>query len=131
MKRTLLTILFAITSVIVYGQARLGSSVSEIKSEFWESSYKQKSGYDKDGDYYITIETSNATVTYYFNSDKICYLTAIIPDNQGALNFYVEMYNKQYVIVSSTQWKMYSNNGIANIKLVFAEGGGYYFLWSN
>lgn len=131
MKRTLLTILFAITSVIVFGQARLGSTVSDIKSEFWESTYKQKSGYDEDGDYYITIETERATVTYYFNSDKVCVLTAIIPNNQGDLNFYVEMYNKQYVIVSSTQWKMYSNNGIANIQLIYPQGGGYYFLWSN
>jgi hypothetical protein len=131
MKRTLLTILFAITSVIVFGQARLGSTASEIRSEFWESSYNLKSGYDDDGDYYITITTERATVTYYFKSDKVCYLTAIIPDNQGALNFYVELYNKQYVVVSATQWKMYSNNGIANINLIYPEGGGYYFLWSN
>lgn len=131
MKRTLLTILFAITTVIVFGQARLGSTASEVKSEFWETSYNQKSGYDKDGDYYITITTERATVTYYFNSDKVCYLTAIIPDNQGALNFYVELYNKQYVIVSSKQWKMYADKGIANIKLIYPEGGGYYFLWSN
>ena len=131
MKRTLLTILFAITSVIVFGQSRLGSTASEIKSEFWENTYNQKSGYDKDGDYYITITTPKATVTYYFKTDKICYLTAIIPDNQGALNFYVEQYNKQYVIVSSKQWKMYSDGGIANIQLIYPEGGGYYFLWSN
>lgn len=131
MKRTLLTILFVITTAFVFGQARLGSSASEIKSEFWESSYNQKSGYDKDGDYYITITTERATVTYYFNSDKICYLTTIIPDNQGALNFYVELYNKQYVIVSSKEWKMYADKGIANIKLIYPESGGYYFLWSN
>ena len=131
MKRTLLTILFAITSVIVFGQARLGSTASEIRSEFWESSYNLKSGYDDDGDYYITITTERATVAYYFKSDKVCYLTAIIPNNQDALNFYVELYNKQYVVVSATQWKMYSNNGIANINLIYPEGGGYYFLWSN
>lgn len=131
MKKALLTILFGITSLVIFGQARLGSSATEIKNEFWESRYNLKSGYDKDGDYYITITTERATVTYLFNSDKVCYLTAIIPDAQGDLNFYVELYNKQYVIVSSTQWKMYSNNGIANINLIYPEGGGYFFLWSN
>jgi hypothetical protein len=131
MKRTLLTILFAITIAIAYGQARLGSTASEIKSEFWESSFNQRSGYDSDGDYYITITTERSTTTYYFNADKVCYLTAIFPDNQGALNFYVELYNERYVIVSSKQWKMYSSNGIANIQLIYPEGGGYYFLWSN
>lgn len=131
MKRTLLTILFAIATMVVFGQARLGSKVSEIKSEFYESNYNLKSGYANDGDYYITITTEKATVAYYFNSDLVCYLTAIMPNNQGALNFYVELYNKQYVVVSATEWKMYSNNGIAKISLVYPDGGGYYFLWSN
>jgi hypothetical protein len=129
MKSTFLVILFLILSVIVFGQARVGSSAADIKSEFWESSYNLKSGYNNDGDYYITIETERASVTYFFNSEKICTSTFIIPNNQGALNFYVELYNKQYVIVSSTQWKMYSNNGIANISLVYPDGGGYFFLW--
>ena len=129
MKRTLLTIFFAITTVIVFGQSRIGSSATDIKSEFWESKYKLKSGYDKDNDYYITLQTEKATVTYYFNTDKVCTSTIIIPDNQGALNFYVELYNKQYVIVSSTEWKMYSNNGIASIKLIYPDGGGYFFVW--
>ena len=131
MRRTLLTILFAITSIIAFGQARLGTSATEIRSEFSESSYNLKSGYDDDGDYYITVETERATVIYYFNSDKICYLTLIAPDDQGALNFYVELYNKQYVIVSAKEWKMYSENGIAKIELVYPESGGFFFRWSN
>jgi hypothetical protein len=131
MRRTLLTILFAITSIIAFGQARLGTSATDIRSEFSESSYNLKSGYDDDGDYYITVETERATVIYYFNSDKICYLTLIAPDDQGALNFYVELYNKQYVIVSAKEWKMYSENGIAKIELVYPESGGFFFRWSN
>lgn len=131
MKKILLTILFGITSLVIFGQARLGSSATEIKNEFWESSYNLKSGYTDDYTYYISIETERATVIYYFNSDKVCNLCAIAPDNQGQLNFYVELYNKQYVVVSSTEWKMYSANGIANIKLVYPDDGGYYFLWSN
>jgi len=131
MRRTLLTILFAITSIIAFGQARLGTSATDIRSEFSESSYNLKSGYDDDGDYYIKVETERATVIYYFNSDKICYLTLIAPDDQGALNFYVEKYNKQYVIVSAKEWKMYSENGIAKIELVYPESGGFFFRWSN
>jgi hypothetical protein len=129
MKRTLLTILFAILNVLLFGQARLGTSASDIKSEFGETSYNLKSGYDSDGDYYITVKTERANVVYYFNSAGICTSTIIAPDNQGALNFYVELYNKQYVIVSSTEWKMYSNGGIASVKLVFPDDGGYFFVW--
>lgn len=94
MRKTFLTLTLTMFSFLVFSQARLGSTASDIKSEFWESRYKLKSGYDKDGDYYITIETERATVMYYFDTDKICTTTVIAPDNQGALNYYVEQYNK-------------------------------------
>lgn len=131
MKKTLLTILFGITNLVIFGQARLGSTATEIKTEYWESSYNLKSGYTDDYVYYITITLVNAKVMYFFNSDKVCILTSIIPNNQGALNFFVELYNKQYVIISNTEWKMYSNNGIAKINLIYTDDGDYYFMWSD
>ncbi len=131
MKNLILTIVMTIICVIVFGQARVGSTASEIKSEFKESKYKLKTGYDKDNDYYISIETARATVVYYFNSEKICTMTIIIPDNQGALNIFVETYNNQYVIKSSTSWRMYNENGIANIELIYPETGGYFFIWTS
>ena len=131
MKKIIVLVLFTINNIAVFGQSRLGSTATDIKSEFYESTYEQKSGYDKDNDYYVNITTEKAYVTYYFNSEKICYLTIIAPKNQGALNFYVENYNNQYVIVSSKQWKMYSEDGIANIELIYPESGGYFFRWSN
>lgn len=121
---------FVFINITLFGQSRLGSSASDIKAEFYEKTYKLKAEYDKDNDYSITIETNKATVTYYFDKEKICTGTAIIPNAQGDLNYYVELYNKQYVIVNSKEWKMYSNEGIANISLVYPDGGGYYFLWT-
>lgn len=129
MKKTILSIAILCMALNVFSQARLGSPASEIKSEFWESSYNLKSGYTDDGIYFICIETKRASVVYYFDDNKICNLCAIVPDNQGALNYYVELYNSQYVIVSSTKWKMYSNGGIAYIELKFPEDGGFYFMW--
>ena len=131
MKRTLLSILFVIASIIVFGQARLGSSAAEINSEFEESIYNQENGYDDDGDLFISIDTERASVIYYFNSEEICYLTLIAPDDQGAINYYVELYNEQYVVESPTKWKMYSEEGIANIELLYPETGGCVFRWSN
>jgi hypothetical protein len=129
MRKVFITFLLTIFSVVTFAQARLGSTATDIRAEFWESHYKLKSGYNDDKIYYITIETEKANVVYYFNTDKVCTMVQIIPDNQGALNYYVELYNKQYVIVSSKKWKMYANEGIANIDLIYPEGGGYYFLW--
>jgi hypothetical protein len=129
-KMKLLTTICALSlSYLLSAQSRVGSSAADIKAEFWEAEYKLKAEYDKDGDYFISIETQRATVLYYFNENKICKATFIVPDNQGALNFYVELYNKRYVILSPTQWKMYSENGVAEISLIYPEGGGCYFLW--
>ena len=54
----------------VSGQARLGSSVTDIKKEFSEKSYELTSGYDSDKNYYIRVFTDIATVFYFFDEDS-------------------------------------------------------------
>jgi len=131
MRKVLTVFALIIIGFISFGQSRLGSSANEIKSEFYGSKYNLKEAYDKDRDYYIKIDDTRATVLYYFSSNRICNATVIAPDNQGALNYYVERYNKLYVILSSTTWKMYSNGGVSNIELVYPDSGGYFFVWKN
>lgn len=130
MKKTLLTFLLAVMSAVAFGQARLGYTFADIKSEFGASKYNLEQGYREEIGYYIGIKMQNVNVLYWFNSQKICTLTLIIPDTQGTLNYLVEQYNSQYVIVSSTKWKQYSKNGIADIELQYFDDGSYYFLWS-
>jgi len=129
MKKSTLLLIFSFIALISFSQSRIGSTANDIKEEFSDNVYNLKSGYDKDGDYYIKIDEKRATVLYYFNENKLCYMTIISPDNQGALNWYVERYNKLYVITSSTTWKMYSEYGVSNIELFYPKGGGYMFIW--
>ena len=129
MKKIILTIMFAITSCIVFGQARLGYSAADINSEFSDISYNLKNGYDKNGDYYIFIKLERASVLYNFDSNKVCTSSIIVPENDSALNFFVEMYNKKYVIISPTSWKMYSSQGISDIELIYPEKGLTFFVW--
>lgn len=128
MKYILTVFILVLISSSLHAQARIGASISEIRQEFWETKYNLKGDYDDDGDYYIQIDIERATVFYYFNEEKICYMTVISPDNQGALNYFVELYNNNYVIVSETKWKMYSKDGIANIELIF-DGDFPFFIW--
>ncbi len=130
MKKTILFLVFIILSINGIAQARLNSTLSEVREEFSDWRYNLKSGYDSDGDFYISIETERATVIYYFDDSNLCYATIIIPDDQGALNMYAELYNSRYVIISNTQWRMYGENGIAEIELVYSDNGTYYFLWT-
>lgn len=129
MAKIFLLILFHVFSASLFSQARIGSSVTEIKNEFWERKYNLTPEYDEYGDYFITIETSLATVFYYFDSDNICNTTLIVPNDEGILNYYVELYNKQYVILSPTKWKMYNNYGYYEIELCFLDDGISFFMW--
>jgi len=125
-----LAFLLTAVSITAFGQARLGSTDADIKAEYGQSRYKLKAGYNSSGSYYVSINTGIASVLYFFNEKQVCTSVCIVPNNQGVLNYYVELYNKQYVIVSSKKWKMYSDDGIANIELIYPDKGGYYFLWS-
>lgn len=128
MKRTLFCLVLFFSIVHVIGaQARLGSTSKEIRSEFSAKEHGLKSGNFCDGTFYIQITTNLATVIYYFDKSMICCMTLIAPDDIGALNYYVELYNKSYVIISSRKWRAYLENGIADIDLVYPEDGGYYF----
>lgn len=128
--KLLLLIVFGTINFQLLGQARLGSKASDIRKEFSDPKYNLKSEY-KDGTLFIqiNIEELDMDVVYLCGSDEICNATAIIPKTQRALNTLVELYNKEYVIISKTEWKMYSKNGISKVKLYFVDDG-YYILWT-
>lgn len=129
MKHTLLTFTLLLTTYVgLNAQARLGSSLDDIKAEFSDPVHNFRIEYNKNGELFAYIDTDRATVLYSFDDEKYCDATAIFPANQGFLNAYVEYYNKQYVIISNTEWKMYSSNGIATIQLHFTDDA-YFFVW--
>jgi hypothetical protein len=121
--------MFAITSCLVFGQGRLGHSAAEIRKEFSNSSNELTSGYTDDGIYYISTKTERSTIMYLFNTDKICKSVFIFPKNDRELNFYIEMFNKVFVNISSTKWNVYTNQGNANIELMYPEEGVSCFVW--
>jgi len=130
MKKILLFIaLFTITIMASNAQARIGFTSSDIKKEFANPKYNLITGYTDDNIYYITITNQRALVIYYFNTYQICDLVIIVPKTQGDLNFYVETYNKQYVINSNNTWTAYLSDGILHVKLTYLEDGGYVFTW--
>ena len=114
-------IIFILSLSISYGQARLGYTFSEIKSEMGGSS-----GY-ADGILYIKTSTSRADVVYVFD-DYECIITMITPLTEGALHYYIEKYNNEYVILSKNKWRMYSNNSTVTIELRYSNDK-YKFIW--
>lgn len=112
----------------LYSQSRLGSSRSEIYSEF--QSLSPEFGATEDGTPTMSVMFGRSYTRYFFDDNNICNFVAIVPNRQGDLNYYVELYNKQYVVVSATAWKMYSKDGnIATIELV-TQNGVSMFVWT-
>lgn len=129
MKKFILLAVFAIALQQVSGQERLGKSASDIRKEYAAAAYNLQTGFDDDGDYYLSVEVERAIVFYYFKSvNDPCYVTVIYPKRQGDLNYYVEQYNKSYVIISATSWRKYSVGGYSNIVLKY-DGDYSWFVF--
>lgn len=131
MKKSLLFLLLFVNT-FVYSQSRLGSRSEDIIEEF-ESDYKIFSDYSDEGNLTILVNFDNDYLGYYMFMDQseFCNSVIIEPLNQGVLNFFVETYNKKYVIINTNKWKMYAENGnIANISLIKANDGKMLFIWT-
>jgi hypothetical protein len=125
MKKLLLAA-FMFCGTLSYSQARLGSSWLDIYSEFKE--YSPETRTTDDGELLMVVTWDKIRNYYYFTDKRQCYRTVIYPTTEGALNGLVEIYNKRYVVVSNTEWKMYSCGLISSIKLINHDGVTF-FLW--
>ena len=105
---------------MVHSQIRLNSNKTEIKSEFSEDEYSLEE-MKVDGIDAISIFTERVNLLYMFNSEGICKANILIPHMQGDLNYFVESFNNKYVIISDKEWKMYTDNGIAKIELIYTD----------
>ena len=133
MKKLILTVALFCATISVKSQSRLGFTSSEIFSDVG-AKYSITVDYTKDdGDKILNCEMGQIHISYcFFDKSNICNAVAITPNTQGALNYFVEQYNKNYVIISPTEWRMYGNDGsISAISLIDSEESRSYFLWVN
>ena len=122
-----LLLFLMLLSGAVFGQSRLGSTKSEIYSEF--SDLSPQFGVNEDGTTNMSVGFDRSFTRYFFNERNVCDMVILIPLRTGDLNYYVELYNSRYVVVSSTSWRMYSKDGaIASIELMTSEGVTM-FVW--
>ena len=106
-------------------QSRIGYTESQIRSEFSSKTFTSSTVIDHK---VINWQDEDMSVDYFFDDSGICKLCFVTPARQSYLNYMVEKFNKNYVIISDKKWKMYNNNGIIDIELCFSDGGGYYFV---
>lgn len=126
MNKLLSTIgLLFILTTFAFGQARVRWKEQAIRNDFPARTFDH--GYTDKGVKWISFDKEIASTIYYFDDNGTCNLCAVFPHTQKILNGLVEKYNKEYVIVSDTKWKMYSGNGNMYIELKLKDEG-YYFI---
>lgn len=112
----------------VNAQARLGYTKDAITEEF--SDLEQEEGYTDEGKPYLDVLFSHGQFAYYFNEDGICDFCILIPKNDQLLHKTITLNNEDYVVVSDTEWKKYTDSGILSIALYFSEKGTPYFVYT-
>lgn len=122
----ILILLLTLFTLQTHAQMMIGYKVQEIRTKY--SDKEIESGYTKNNVFYLNFETDIAHVVHYFNDEGFSYYGLLLPKSQSQINFYVELYNKNYVILDNTHWQMYNGNGIASIELIFDDGVAV-FIW--
>jgi len=127
MKRYLILLVLLAMATSVFSQARLGRSIFEVKAEYTEYSVTEQKLGDSD---MLLIDLPKAYVKHVFNDQNDCILSLIIPKDSPAVQYYVERYNKELVIISPTEWRFYVGGSIAQVKLITTDDKSIMFLWS-
>lgn len=120
MKKILFIIVFSLFAFLTNAQSRLGYTESQIKSDFSNQTFK--TNYTEAGTRYIYFDDGNILAMYFFDENGICNLCSAYPLRTGVLNYMVEKFNKEYVIIDDTKWKYYTGNVIIYIQLVDVSG---------
>lgn len=121
MKKLLLLLFFTLTVFISNSQSRLGYTEYQIKQDFSNKTFK--TNYTEAGVKYVYFDDGEILAMYFFDEDGICNLCSALPLTSGVLNYMVERFNKEYVIIDDTKWKYYTgSNVIIYIQLVDVSG---------
>lgn len=127
--KKLILILTILISFMSNSQSRLGYSYTEVKNEFSDQ-YTFTTGYRDELGKFLEFEIPGGMVTYYFNDESVCYFVTLVPESKGDLHFFIEEYNKKYVITSRTSWLIYTDGYEVKINLEYLKNGIYVFYYS-
>jgi hypothetical protein len=124
-----LVIMLVLLSIVApaFSQARLGRSFYEINQEY-EENYSVVIDKFKDN-IVLNIDMDRAVIKHLFDSNDICILSMIAPKSNIDVQYYVERYNKELVIMSPTEWRFYVGNSIAKVSLKTLDDNSIVFFW--
>ena len=125
-----LVIMLVLLSIVApaFSQARLGRNFYKVYQEYAENYSVTKDKFE--GNNVLIIEMSKAFIKHLFDSNNNCILSMIVPKNTIDVQYYVERYNKELVIMSPIEWRFYVGNAIAKVSLETTNDNSIVFIWT-
>lgn len=125
-----LVIMLVLLSIVApaFSQARLGRNFYVVYQEYAENYSVTKDKFE--GNNVLTIEMNRAFIKHLFDSNNNCILSMIVPKNTIDVQYYVERYNKELVIMSPIEWRFYVGNAIAKVSLETTNDNSIIFIWT-
>lgn len=123
-------LIIILVPLIVKSQALLGFTIKEIKANFPNNDFEMVK--TDDGAVIYKTEFNHGSFFYLFDKKTLTTdMCVLYPNNTTNLNALVELYNKEYVIISESSWKAYLENGvIMKVDLFYdKEDKIYYFTY--
>lgn len=113
---------FLILLIPIFGLSQvpyLGNSLYDLEKKYPNKNLKIS--FAKDDTKIATVETENGNYNYYFDNKTgiTDYCIQFLPNNK-LLNYQIEFYNKNFVVISDKNWKAYLSDGvILTINLIY------------
>ena len=115
-----------VISTIGNSQVRMATPKEDIKKEF--SYLKIEDHIITDSVDAITFQTRNSAVTHLFDEEGLSYCAFLTPFGDEELKYYIERYNREYIVISPTQWRVYYKDQYVDITLTEANNTSL-FIW--
>ena len=120
-------LLFILIPFYSYSQGVVGLTLSELKQSYPGQVYERTE--IETGTVYST-KFPYCVASYFFRTGTdVIEFTMVFPDGTTKLSGMIEKYNREYVIISKTEWRAYINGSTMEIKLEMNENGMYSFIY--
>ena len=116
--RYILLLFFLTQSVVGYSQFFVGDSREAAKSTLERSKIKFTEDIVTDTTSRVSwiVENEYQLILVLNNKDTVIRQT-LIPEKENGVNEFVRWFNKDFVVVSNTEWRNYANGKIYKIQL--------------
>ena len=122
----LIAVLFFI-SVFTYGQARLGSYISDVTKEFPAKDYPIRDiGKNHGNGYHFYVRLDIGDVAYYSDEDSMIVTTVIVPKDEETWDYIKKRYNEQYESIDEKRWLVcFDSIEVANMIEIIDDKNDY------